>query len=99
MAELPQKRFYRQRAHSNPLAHHEFDTFVSYLTLVSEWNRTLVALGLHQPMRRPLNPAAMDWSDLYPAHFPKDGSSGSGKVVEAVDIGCGYGGLLCLDFC
>lgn len=25
MTSLPQKKFYRQRAHSNPMAHHEFD--------------------------------------------------------------------------
>jgi len=25
LIQLPQKRFYRQRAHSNPLAHHTFD--------------------------------------------------------------------------
>ena len=38
-------------------------------------------------MFSPMNPAAMDWSKLYPA-MP------SGAKVEFADIGCGYGGLL-----
>jgi hypothetical protein len=29
-AQLPRKRFYRQRAHSNPLADHTFDTCVRH---------------------------------------------------------------------
>ena len=55
---LPQKRYYRQRAHSNPIADHCFDY--------------------------PIDPSAMDWSQLYPNENP----------VRFADIGCGYGGLL-----
>ncbi|KAF4518025.1 hypothetical protein B566_EDAN009258 [Ephemera danica] len=65
-AKYPQKRHYRQRAHSNPTADH----VVGY----------------------PVSPDQMDWSKLYPQHFPKEQMSG--KQVEFADIGCGYGGLL-----
>lgn len=42
----------------------------------------------------------MDWSKHYPEHFiPAAAGSGctaiSGKKVEWVDIGCGFGGLTC----
>lgn len=60
LAQLPQKRFYRQRAHANPFSDHD----LSY----------------------PASPAAMDWSDLYPA--------ANVRRVEIADIGCGFGGLL-----
>lgn len=38
----------------------------------------------------------MDWISLYPDHFStdQDGGKNSEKVVEFVDVGCGYGGLL-----
>ena len=29
LVQLPQKRYYRQRAHSNPLAHHNFEYPIS----------------------------------------------------------------------
>lgn len=45
-------------------------------------------------------PEEMDWSKHYPEHFtPEASGSGSvsttGKKVEWVDIGCGFGGLTC----
>jgi 2-polyprenyl-3-methyl-5-hydroxy-6-metoxy-1,4-benzoquinol methylase len=43
IVQLPQKRYYRQRAHSNPLAHHNFD----YPTFPN--NETW---GTHYPKRR-----------------------------------------------
>ncbi|GFO26838.1 tRNA (guanine-n(7)-)-methyltransferase [Plakobranchus ocellatus] len=81
-SKLPQKKYYRQRAHCNPNSDHSLDY--------------------------PLSPDVMDWSCLFPAHFPpstqQQGSSdvatsetneaGSMPCVEFADIGCGYGGLL-----
>jgi len=58
-AKLPQKKYYRQRAHSNPIADHCFEY--------------------------PVDPDAMDWSELYPNNK---------NSVRFADIGCGYGGLL-----
>ncbi|KAF2767969.1 putative methyltransferase [Teratosphaeria nubilosa] len=84
---LPQKKFYRQRAHANPFSDHDL-TYSSC-------------------------PAAMDWSQHYPAYIktdpetisnndsiaPKDADEESSitkitKDVEIADIGCGFGGLL-----
>jgi tRNA G46 methylase TrmB len=36
----------------------------------------------------PISPESIDWSSHYPAF------SGTGKVPEIADIGCGFGGLL-----
>ncbi|CAF1354578.1 unnamed protein product [Rotaria magnacalcarata] len=80
---LPQKKYYRQRAHSNPLSDHS----VEY----------------------PIRPDDMDWSSHYPSVIESpeqqpsndEESSVSNKrrklenqLIEFVDIGCGYGGLL-----
>ena len=78
---LPQKKYYRQRAHSNPLSDHSIEY--------------------------PTRPEDMDWSLHYPSliksfeQSTNDESSVSDKrhkhnhqLVEFVDIGCGYGGLL-----
>lgn len=88
---LPQKRYYRQRAHSNPLSDHSFD----YPTAPSQmnWNQ-LYPLTENTSLTTP-DPA-------YDNPDPADGlenSSTSDPIsspppVEFLDIGCGYGGLL-----
>jgi tRNA (guanine-N7-)-methyltransferase len=79
---LPQKKYYRQRAHSNPLSDHSIEY--------------------------PVRPDDMDWSLHYPSVVNStepsnddDETTVSNKrrkhetsLVEFVDIGCGYGGLL-----
>jgi len=60
---LPQKRHYRQRAHSNPISDH--------------------------CLEYPTTPEDMDWEKFYPEITDE-----SGKQVEFLDVGCGYGGLL-----
>ena len=71
---LPQKKYYRQRAHSNPLADHSFEY--------------------------PVRPAAMTWEEHYPCLKQRNAAEDvpnvkrSKRVVEFVDVGCGYGGLL-----
>ncbi|KAK0054699.1 tRNA (guanine-N(7)-)-methyltransferase [Biomphalaria pfeifferi] len=75
-ARLPQKKYYRQRAHCNPNSDHNLDY--------------------------PVRPKLMDWSRLYPEHFPQlddkivnwDAGDYLPKQVEFADVGCGYGGLL-----
>ncbi|TFK70287.1 putative methyltransferase [Pluteus cervinus] len=59
---LPQKKHYRQRAHTNPFSDHTLEY--------------------------PAAPEAIDWDKHYPTF------TGSGKVPEFADIGCGFGGLL-----
>lgn len=74
--ELPQKKYYRQRAHSNPLADHSFVY--------------------------PTSPEEADWTSHFPNFFPDASEteppdakkSRCACVVEFVDVGCGYGGLL-----
>ncbi|XP_050680911.1 tRNA (guanine-N(7)-)-methyltransferase [Leptidea sinapis] len=63
---LPQKKYYRQRAHSNPIADHCFDY--------------------------PAHPDEYDWTHLYP--LLKNNNDNKDKLVEFLDVGCGYGGLL-----
>jgi len=76
---MPKKRFYRQRAHANPFSDHN----LAYPPCSSE----------------------MDWSVHFPEHFspPSAATAGAsvgstaltGKKVEWVDVGCGFGGLVC----
>ncbi|KAK0252390.1 tRNA (guanine-N(7)-)-methyltransferase (tRNA(m7G46)-methyltransferase) [Friedmanniomyces endolithicus] len=86
--QMPQKKFYRQRAHANPFSDHD--------------------------LMYPSSPAAMDWSQHYPAFAITPPSSTPNndpktttpepnnqapitqisKSVEVADIGCGFGGLL-----
>ncbi|PHH51124.1 tRNA (guanine-N(7)-)-methyltransferase [Ceratocystis fimbriata CBS 114723] len=77
-AELPRKRFYRQRAHANPFSDHDLvypisprhmDWSVYYPDFVAEGANVgdVNDLGLPKPIT---------------------------KKVEVVDIGCGFGGLL-----
>ncbi|KTW32247.1 tRNA (guanine-N(7)-)-methyltransferase [Pneumocystis jirovecii RU7] len=62
--EIPRKKFYRQRAHSNVFSDHLLDY--------------------------PVSPYVMDWS----VHFPDVDFKKTGKKVEILDVGCGFGGLL-----
>ncbi|KAJ3255586.1 tRNA (guanine-N(7)-)-methyltransferase (tRNA(m7G46)-methyltransferase) [Chytriomyces hyalinus] len=66
--QLPQKKFFRQRAHANPFVDHN--------------------------LTYPVKPDAFDWSanECYPALYSK--APEQKRVVEFVDVGCGYGGLL-----
>ncbi|XP_078057402.1 tRNA (guanine-N(7)-)-methyltransferase isoform X2 [Mustelus asterias] len=76
----PQKRFYRQRAHSNPMADHVFDYPVTPEEM--DWSQ-------HYPeyfKPRSKNDNHDDEKDLI--------EKKSKFRVEFADIGCGYGGLL-----
>ncbi|KAL5007892.1 hypothetical protein ScPMuIL_016698 [Solemya velum] len=78
-AQLPQKKYYRQRAHSNPISDHSFDYPVSPDHV--NWSE-------HYPEKG----RDGDCSGVQPKGG-KD--NGDGKLcVEFADIGCGYGGLL-----
>ena len=84
---LPQKRYYRQRAHSNPLSDHTFDYPIFPAQM--DWSHLYPALSLDPPPQistedQSTSSASVitcDYRDLTPP-------------VEFVDIGCGYGGLL-----
>lgn len=75
---LPQKKFYRQRAHSNPMADHSFDYPVSPDQM--NWHR-------YYPKHFPSN------EDLE-KHDDSEELDSHNRTVEFADIGCGYGGLL-----
>ncbi|XP_026533115.1 tRNA (guanine-N(7)-)-methyltransferase isoform X2 [Notechis scutatus] len=78
---VPQKRFYRQRAHSNPLADHTL--FYPAKPEEMDWS------ALYPEFCVPL--ANDNWHD-----DPKDMEERTKPryQVEFADIGCGYGGLL-----
>ena len=76
---LPQKKFYRQRAHSNPMADHSFDYPVSPDQM--DWHQ-------YYPKFFPSDEGESKHDD------PKDEISSHRPQVEFADIGCGYGGLL-----
>ncbi|KAK0275359.1 tRNA (guanine-N(7)-)-methyltransferase (tRNA(m7G46)-methyltransferase) [Friedmanniomyces endolithicus] len=83
--QMPQKKFYRQRAHANPFSDHD--------------------------LTYPASPAAMDWSQHYPAfattsiptYDPKTTTTDANneiqvpqisQQVQIAGIGCGFVGLL-----
>ncbi|XP_069509457.1 tRNA (guanine-N(7)-)-methyltransferase [Ambystoma mexicanum] len=78
---LPQKRYYRQRAHSNPMADHTFDYPVKPEKM--DWSE-------HYPEFLKPRP-----TDLHHDDAMDRGEQKRLEVqVEFADIGCGYGGLL-----
>ncbi|XP_066440489.1 tRNA (guanine-N(7)-)-methyltransferase [Eleutherodactylus coqui] len=78
---LPQKRYYRQRAHSNPMADHTFQ----YPTRPEEMDWAQYYPEYFKPLS--LDSSHDDIKDL--TEVKK-----SEYQVEFADIGCGYGGLL-----
>ncbi|CAG8434728.1 2224_t:CDS:2 [Funneliformis mosseae] len=79
-AKLPQKRYFRQRAHSNPFSDHYLEYPVSPAHM--DWSRhypeffTLKNDNNDQVSSTQQNPPSIQ------------------KKVEFADLGCGYGGLL-----
>ncbi|XP_053313677.1 tRNA (guanine-N(7)-)-methyltransferase [Spea bombifrons] len=78
---LPQKRYYRQRAHSNPMADHTFEypvkpELMDWSEYYPEFFKPLSSDGRHD-----------DAKDLEEEKVQE-------HQVEFADIGCGYGGLL-----
>lgn len=79
-AKLPQKKYYRQRAHSNPMSDHSFDYPVRPSDM--DWHQYYPEFFTAPPT-----------SDV--ENGDKQLSKpGNAKKVEFADIGCGYGGLL-----
>lgn len=85
---LPQKRYYRQRAHSNPLSDHTFDYPISPAHM--DWSRLYPAFSL-DPLPQISTESDQSTSSVsIITHDYRD----LAPPVEFVDIGCGYGGLL-----
>ncbi|XP_007910591.1 tRNA (guanine-N(7)-)-methyltransferase [Callorhinchus milii] len=80
-ASAPQKRYYRQRAHSNPMADHVFQYPVNPERM--DWSQYYPEY--FKP--RPENNHHVDSKDLVTGKK-------SQFRVEFADVGCGYGGLL-----
>ena len=78
---LPQKKYYRQRAHSNPLSDHSIEYPVRPDAM--DWST-------HYPSVNPPAEHSTEDESLAPSKRRKVES----PRVEFVDIGCGYGGLL-----
>ncbi|XP_038642504.1 tRNA (guanine-N(7)-)-methyltransferase isoform X2 [Scyliorhinus canicula] len=76
----PQKRFYRQRAHSNPMADHVFD----YPVTPEEMDWSQYYPEYFKPRSNDHHDDEKDLIDEKKLKFQ----------VEFADIGCGYGGLL-----
>ncbi|KAK3743849.1 hypothetical protein QZH41_011843 [Actinostola sp. cb2023] len=78
MAAPPQKKYYRQRAHSNPMADHTFDYPVCPDDM--DWS-------VHYPE---IFSSSLESKN---GHSNTTNNNGQPRV-EFADIGCGYGGLL-----
>lgn len=78
-AQLPQKKYYRQRAHSNPMSDHSFDYPVSPKQM--NWHE------YYPEYFKPVTENEKHDDDNLK-------SKEDNSKVEFADIGCGYGGLL-----
>ncbi|KAF8418019.1 hypothetical protein EV426DRAFT_345547 [Tirmania nivea] len=88
-AKLPQKRFFRQRAHANPFSDHQLDYPVSPDQM--DWSPYYPAYfartgGLLEPIDITTDPDEDMGAEA--VALTKTG------IVDIVDIGCGFGGLL-----
>lgn len=77
---LPQKRYYRQRAHSNPIADHSF--IYPRIPEEMDWSSLYPAYFKKDGNESPGDRKKMDTTMT------------ALQQVEFADIGCGYGGLL-----
>ncbi|CCF40227.1 tRNA (guanine-N(7)-)-methyltransferase [Colletotrichum higginsianum] len=89
VAELPRKKFYRQRAHANPFSDHQLVYPASPESM--NWTQYYPAFAVEDEKPGTADAAVSDANAL-DASKPKTRSLK--KDVEVVDIGCGFGGLL-----
>ncbi|KAE8212861.1 hypothetical protein CF327_g3562 [Tilletia walkeri] len=85
---IPQKRWYRQRAHANPFSDHD---------LVYPASPAHMDWSVHYPAYFPSPSEEASSASSSSSRLPHATgvvSTTSGKKVEFVDIGCGFGGLL-----
>ncbi|KAF2745566.1 tRNA methyltransferase [Sporormia fimetaria CBS 119925] len=87
-AELPKKRFYRQRAHANPFSDHSLQYPRSPADM--DWASYYPAYAVNKEIEM-TEGESHDHDQQQPAPTPHGPIS---KQVEIADIGCGYGGLL-----
>ncbi|KAF3080080.1 tRNA (guanine-N(7)-)-methyltransferase (tRNA(m7G46)-methyltransferase) [Orbilia oligospora] len=85
---LPQKRFYRQRAHANPFSDHRLDYPISPQYM--DWSDYFPA---YFSKKRKLDDATDNAEEIVEAQTTGDAEFDT-KKVEIADIGCGFGGLL-----
>ena len=82
-SKLPQKKFYRQRAHSNPMSDHSFD----YPTTPEEMDWSEYYPEFFKPKSHDSD-SHDDSADL------ESKKKSAHYQVDFADIGCGFGGLL-----
>ncbi|WYZ35613.1 hypothetical protein EsH8_X_000260 [Colletotrichum jinshuiense] len=89
VAELPRKKFYRQRAHANPFSDHQLVYPASPGDM--DWTQYYPAFAAVDEPSSNEQTTSLEATTLE-ASLPKPRSLK--KDVEVVDIGCGFGGLL-----
>ncbi|KAK6511907.1 tRNA (guanine-N(7)-)-methyltransferase (tRNA(m7G46)-methyltransferase) [Arthrobotrys musiformis] len=86
---LPQKRFYRQRAHANPFSDHRLDYPISPQDM--DWSDYFPA---YFSKKRKLDDTADSHEETVAETRTTSDVQLDTKKVEIADIGCGFGGLL-----
>ncbi|OLN85086.1 tRNA (guanine-N(7)-)-methyltransferase [Colletotrichum chlorophyti] len=89
VAEMPKKKFYRQRAHANPFSDHQLSYPASPADM--DWTQYYPAFTAQD---EPPSTEATTVADADAFDTSKPQPRGLKKDVEVVDIGCGFGGLL-----
>ncbi|KAF2739924.1 guanine-N(7)--methyltransferase [Polyplosphaeria fusca] len=91
--KLPQKKFYRQRAHANPFSDHS----LTYPKCPEEmdWASYYPAYAVqNQDEQKQEQRTESESHDQHPVPPEDAPSKAISKPVEIADIGCGFGGLL-----
>ncbi|KXJ86311.1 putative methyltransferase-domain-containing protein [Microdochium bolleyi] len=85
---MPQKKFYRQRAHANPFSDHQLEYPISPQHM--DWSPYFPAF-----VAKPDEGNTTETSRNDPTSLPRDPKNQTlTKDVDIVDIGCGFGGLI-----
>lgn len=88
-AELPKKKFYRQRAHANPFSDHDL-TYPLHPDLM-DWGEYFPAYVVP---RTPADDDDQQQHDEGEAEGKAGKKRSLSKRVTVADVGCGFGGLL-----
>ncbi|KAK8174911.1 guanine-N(7)--methyltransferase [Phyllosticta citribraziliensis] len=89
VAELPKKKFYRQRAHANPFSDHMLTYPVAPEHM--DWASLYPAYAVE---KQPHEQSQQQQPESEDAQGARAGDRRISKDVEIADIGCGFGGLL-----
>lgn len=95
-AELPKKKFYRQRAHANPFSDHDltYPLHPDLMDWAEHFPAYLITDPAEQEQDQELEEGKAGVSVLEKKKKKQEERKRLSKRVTVADVGCGFGGLL-----